>query len=79
MTQEEFHKKYTKIRPFVKGNGRRIADKAGIPYSQYLNSLTGAIRSSEILEKIYSAMIVYSKEKAENLLASIEEHENSTL
>lgn len=69
MTQEVFSKNYTELKPFLKGHGRIVADKAGVPYYTYRNALAGQISNPKVLGRIYSAMLSVVKDRAEALLA----------
>ena len=68
MTQEEFTKNYTELKPFLKGHGRIVANKADVPYYTYRNALAGQISNPKVLGRIYNAMLSVVKERAEALI-----------
>ncbi len=68
MTQEEFSKKYNELRPHLVGFGRVVADQAEVPYFTYRNALSGQISNSGVLARIYDAMLVVVKDRAEALI-----------
>ena len=68
MTQEEFSKKYTELKPFLVGHGRTVAELAGVPYYTYRNALSGQISNPNVLGRIYEAMLSVVKERAEALI-----------
>lgn len=77
MTQEVFSKNYTELKPFLKGHGRLVADKAEVPYYTYRNALAGQISNPKVLARIYDAMLVVVKDRAEALIV-LSEHANKT-
>lgn len=77
MTQEEFSKKYNELRPHLVGFGRVVADQAEVPYFTYRNALSGQISNSGVLARIYDAMLVVVKDRAEALIV-LSEHANKT-
>ncbi len=68
MTQEEFSKNYIELKPFLVGHGRTVAELADVPYYTYRNALSGQISNSGVLARIYDAMLIVVKERAEALI-----------
>ena len=68
MTQEEFKKGYEELKPHLVGFGRVVADEADVPYYTYRNALSGQISNSGVLERIYQAMLLVVKNRAEALI-----------
>lgn len=72
MTQEEFSKNYTELKPFLVGHGRTVSDRAKVPYYTYRNAINGQISNGKVLGRIYAAMLSVVKDRAEALISLTE-------